>query len=405
MHLASSPPNIVECHDCGLFQTLPAAGPGQAYKCIRCEASFGRGATPGDATLALAMTCLLLLLLANAFPLLGISIAGRTQSVHLSSGVGGLADHGLGLLGLLVLAVSIIAPVGRVLGLGYVLVQLRGDRRPGHLALVLRIAEKLQPWAMLDVFLIGALISLTKLHALAEIQIGVGFWSLGLLVIALAAFEMTVDRRLLWAELHAPSTIPAAAALASCRECGLTQSAGPRCIRCGDALHRRKPESLSRATALVLTGFVLYIPANLYPVMTVVSFGRRGSATIMGGVLELLNGSDWPLALIVFVASVAVPLLKLVGLAWLLIATRIGRPVQLKSRTRLYRLIELVSRWSTVDIFVAALLTALVTLGNVATIEPGLGALAFGAVVFVTMLATDCFDPRLMWDVAGANNV
>jgi paraquat-inducible protein A len=156
---------------------------------------------------------------------------------------------------------------------------------------------------------------------------------------------------------------------------------------------------------LVFTGLVLYIPANLYPVMTVVSFGRRGSATIMGGVIELLNGSDWPLALIVFVASVAVPLLKLVGLAWLLISTRIGILTRLENRTRLYRLIELVSRWSTVDIFVAALLTALVTLGNVATIEPGLGALAFGAVVFVTMLATDCFDPRLIWDVAGANNV
>ena len=402
---AAQAPNIVECHDCGLFQTLPAAVPDRTYRCMRCEASFGCGIRPGDAALALAMTSLVLFLLANTFPLLGINVAGRTQSVRLSSGVDGLAAHGLAPLGLFVLAISIIAPVGRVLGLGYVLVQLRRDRRPGHLAPVLRVAEKLQPWAMLDVFLIGALISLTKLHALAEIQIGVGFWSLGLLVIALAAFEMTVDQRLLWAELRAPPAISATSGFVACGECGLVQDAGARCIRCGDGLHRRKPESLSRATALVLTGLVLYIPANLYPVMTVVSFGRRGSATIMGGVLELLSGSDWPLALIVFIASVAVPLLKLVGLAWLLISTRIGLASRLKNRTRLYRLIELVSRWSTVDIFVAALLTALVTLGNVATIEPGLGALAFGAVVFVTMLATDCFDPRLMWDVAGANNV
>ena len=384
---AAHAPNIVECHDCALVQILPPPVSGQVFKCVRCGASFGRGIAPGDTALALAMTCMILFLLVNAFPVLGINIAGRTQSVHLSSGVGGLAEHGLAPLGLFVLAISIIAPAGRVLGLGYVLLQLRRDHRPNHLSLVLRIAEKLQPWAMLDVFLIGALISLTKLHAMAQIQIGLGFWSLGLLVVALGAFEMNVDRRLLWAELRPPHPVPATSTFVSCRQCGLRQDAEVQCVRCGDNLHRRKPDSLSRATALVLTGLVLYIPANLYPVMTVVSFGRRNSATIIGGVIELLNGSDWPLALIVFVASVAVPLLKLVGLAWLLISTRMGVPVRLKNRTWLYRLIELVSRWSTVDIFVAALLTALVTLGNVATIEPGLGALAFGAVVFVTMLA------------------
>ena len=154
-----------------------------------------------------------------------------------------------------------------------------------------------------------------------------------------------------------------------------------------------------------MTGFVLYLPANLYPVLTVISFGRGAPATIMGGVLELMNGSDWPLALIVFTASVAVPLLKLVGLTWLLLSARLARAKGLVDRTRLYRLIELVSRWSAVDIFVAALLTALVTLGNLATIEPGLGVLAFGAVVFVTMLATESFDPRLIWDAAGANDL
>lgn len=120
--------------------------------------------------------------------------------------------------------------------------------------------------------------------------------------------------------------------------------------------------------------------------------------------MELMDGSDWPLAVIVFAASVAVPLLKLVGMSWLLLSTRLGLCAGLVDRTRLYRLIELVSRWSTVDIFVAALLTALVTLGNIATIEPGIGALAFGAVVLVTMLATACFDSRLMWDAAGAND-
>ncbi len=371
-----------------------------------------------DSALALGLTALVLFAAANAFPLIAIEVAGRGQSVVLSSGVGGLAEHDLAPLAAFVLGISVVAPLGRIVAMSVVLL---GLRRPGPhpgLAVLLRLAEKARPWAMLDVFLVGTLVALTKLQDLASVNIGAGLYMLALLVVTMAAFDTVIDRRALW-ELVSPS--PAGRSVAdpgmaqpglagrtswlSCRECGLLQPPVPRCTRCRDRLHRRTPASLSRTAALVVTGLVLYFPANLFPVITVVSFGRGASATIMGGVLELLNGNDWPLAVIVFTASVAVPLLKLVGLAWLLLSTRLRLHRRLADRTRLYRLIETVSRWSSVDIFVAALLTALVTLGNLATIEPGLGVLAFGAVVFVTMLATDRFDTRLMWDAAGANDV
>ena len=397
----------VECTDCGLLQPLPAPTVGHGRHCHRCRAGFGHGVTRNNRALALAVTALVLFLLANVFPLMAIDVGGRSQSVHLGSGVVGLADHDLLPLALFVLAISILAPLGRVIALGYVLFRLRRTGRPHHLATILRFAQRMGPWAMLDVFLIGALIALTKLHDLASIEIGIGFWALGLLVVALAAFDMTIDRHALWdlvSPPHRSDEPPAPSTWVGCRECGLVQSIAPHCGRCHERLHRRKADSLHRSAALVVTGFVLYLPANLFPVLTVISFGRGAPATIMGGVLELMNGSDWPLALIVFAASVAVPLLKLVGLCWLLFSTRRASSVRLADRTRLYRLIELVSRWSSVDIFVAALLTALVTLGNLATIEPGLGVLAFGAVVFVTMLATESFDPRLMWDAAGAND-
>jgi paraquat-inducible protein A len=157
---------------------------------------------------------------------------------------------------------------------------------------------------------------------------------------------------------------------------------------------------VTRTWALVVTGFLLYVPANVYPALTVVSFGRSTSATIIGGVIELANGSDWPLALLIFTASVAVPVLKLVGLTSLLLSVKFRLGQYLVDRTRLYRIIEFIGRWSTIDIFVAALLTALVTLGQIATVEPGPGILAFGAVVVTTMFAAESFDPRLMWDVA-----
>ena len=396
-----------DCRGCGLMQRLPAPVPRHVRRCPRCHASFGGDGGRRDSGLALTITAFVLFLAANLLPLIGIEVAGRGQSIRLSSGVNGLANHGLVPLAVFVLAISIVAPLGRLLALGYVLLRLRGTARPRHLARLLRVAERMRPWSMLDVFLVGTLVALTKLQDLAAVDIGLGLWSLGLLVMSLAAVDIATDPGMLWdrfGPLPVPGVLPPPVDCVACLACRLLQEPAPHCLRCHATLHRRKPSSQSRAAALVMTGLVLYLPANLYPVLTVVSFGRGASATILGGVSELMNGSDWPLAIIVFTASIAVPLLKLVGLGWLLLSTRLGLRRRLADRTRLYRLIELVSRWSAVDIFVAALLTALVTLGNLATIEPGLGVLAFGAVVFVTMLATESFDTRVMWDAAGAND-
>ncbi len=397
---------LAECPDCGLLQILQPACEGQSQYCVRCGFSFGRRSTRADVAFALCATAIVLFALANTFPMMGIEIQGRQQDVHLGSGIAGLAEHGFTPLALFVLVISILAPLGRIAVLGYVLFHTHRDSIPQHVKRAFRLAERLRSWSMLDVFLIGALVSLTKLHALARVDLGLGFWALGFLVVILALFERAIDRRLLWDAL-APGgdflTSPPSTQWLACRECGLVQDAAMHCRRCEHPLTPRKPQSIERAAALVVTGVILYIPANLYPVMTVTSFGHVRSLTIMDGVIELMDGADWPLAVIVFTASVALPLLKLLGMGWLLFSTTLFRSRHLRERTRLYRLIELVSRWSTVDIFVAALLTALVTLGNVATIEPGFGALAFGAVVVVTMLATDVFDPRIMWDAAGAN--
>jgi len=154
----------------------------------------------------------------------------------------------------------------------------------------------------------------------------------------------------------------------------------------------------------VISAVILYIPANLYPVFTIVSFGHGNTSTIIGGVRQLMEGGDWPLAVIIFVASIVVPLIKLIGLAWLLVAIRRPQPRRLHANTRLHRLIEVIGRWSSTDVFVAALLSGLVTLQNLATVVPGPGVLAFGAVVFLTMVAAMTFDQRLLWDAAEENN-
>jgi len=170
------------------------------------------------------------------------------------------------------------------------------------------------------------------------------------------------------------------------------------CPRCGSTLHQRKPNSLKRTWALVLAAIVLYIPANLLPVTIVISLGKAQADTIMSGVIYFISTGMWPIALIIFVASILVPMLKLVILTFLLITVQRKSAWRPKDRTRLYRITEAVGRWSMVDIYVVTILVALVNLGNLATIKAGPGAGFFAAVVVITIFAAMSFDPRLIWD-------
>jgi paraquat-inducible protein A len=232
----------------------------------------------------------------------------------------------------------------------------------------------------MEVYLLGVIVAYVKLQDLASIELSV----------AIVAFVGTV--------------------LLACEACDQVVRAdaghlhGLACPRCGTELHRRKPDSLNRTTALVLTAAILYIPANLLPVLTVISFGQGAPSTIVGGVIELVQASMLPVAILVFFASILVPVLKLFGLVFLLISVRWRWTARLRDRTRLYRIIEGIGRWSMVDVFMTGILAALVALGNLATITAGAGAIAFCGVVIVTIFASMSFDPRLMWDAANERN-
>lgn len=171
-----------------------------------------------------------------------------------------------------------------------------------------------------------------------------------------------------------------------------------RCPLCKSLIHARKPNSLSRTWALLVTGILLYIPANSLPVMTTSYFGITSTDTIMSGVVYFLINGDWPLALVIFLASVVIPLLKISALSYLLISVHRGSAIRAKERTRLYRITEFIGRWSMVDVFVVAILTALVHMGALVEVKPGWGAAAFAGVVILTMIAARSFDPRLIWD-------
>jgi paraquat-inducible protein A len=191
--------------------------------------------------------------------------------------------------------------------------------------------------------------------------------------------------------------------LCSCHVCALVsrrvQTSGPsHCSRCGASLHFRKPASVSRCWAFLIAAYILYLPANLLPMMNTGSLKSHRVDTIMSGVVYLWQSGSRAISLIVFVASIVIPLLKLISLTLLLISVQRDSTWHPEQRARLYRLVDLVGRWSMLDIFVVTLLAALVQMKSLATVKAGPGAVAFGAVVVLTMFAAIYFDPRLIWD-------
>ncbi|TXH06247.1 MAG: paraquat-inducible membrane protein A [Nevskiaceae bacterium] len=189
--------------------------------------------------------------------------------------------------------------------------------------------------------------------------------------------------------------------LIGCDACGKVLQArqhAEHCPRCDAPLRRRKPDSLVRSWALLLSAAILYVPANLLPIMHTVQLLNVEHSTILSGVVLLWKNGSWDLAIIVFVASIVVPLVKIVCLALLLLTAQSGSTWAPRERTQLYRVLEFIGHWSMLDVFVVALLMTLVHFGKFAQVEAGAGVVAFCAVVVLTMLASMSFDPRLIWD-------
>ncbi|HKM61271.1 MAG TPA: paraquat-inducible protein A [Acidisphaera sp.] len=410
---ARSPPYAAptrECPDCGLVQLVPAVRPGEVAHCLRCSKVLRRGRpNPLQWPLALGLTGTILLLIALLEPLLDVSTVGMSRQASLVTGAQRLETHGLWEVAAVVAFTTMAAPLAHLFGTTWVLLNLRLGRAPAYLSRLFAIVRRLRPWSMVEVFLVGVFVAYTQLRELVHIETGVALWALIALMLVIVAVDALLDPEAVWQamERRRPSRAPLPAydantEPASCETCHTLADRAhtPHCPRCGMRLHARKPRSLQRTWALAIVALVLYIPANTYPVLTYTEFGIGSPHTILSGVRELLDFGQWPLALIVFLASVAIPVLKLVSLFTMLIATQRGSAARLHDRAVLYRIVEVIGRWSMIDIFVETILVALVQFGGIVTIDPGVGAIAFASVVILTMLAAENFDPRLMWDAA-----
>ncbi|WP_089792666.1 paraquat-inducible protein A [Halomonas korlensis] len=400
------------CHECDWLVALPPLRPGEKADCPRCGHTLAnRHHQPAQRSMALALSALIALMLAVSFPFVSFSVGGIGNRIELSQTATTLIGFDQPLVAIAVILTIVVLPAIYLLGVVWLQAGLmQNDPLPASRGIA-RSLSHLHPWMMADVFIIGALVSLIKVAGMAEVELGLSFWAYCLFALLLLFTTQSLDADWMWFSLAGEPLAPegsrtgdtaAAQGLAGCATCGLVnrldERAHGQCRRCGDRLHPRLPHSLQRTWALLATAALLYVPANLYPIMTTTSLGQSTPSTIIGGVVELIQMGSWPIAVVIFVASVIVPVGKLVALAWLCLVVKRSNELNAITRTRLYRLTEFIGRWSMVDVFVVAILVALIRAGALMSITPGPAALAFGGVVITTMLAAMTFDPRLIWD-------
>ena len=191
------------------------------------------------------------------------------------------------------------------------------------------------------------------------------------------------------------------AGLVACQQCGQVHQLGTRiCTRCGSRLRSRDTESLQKVWAWLIAGMIAYIPANIYPMLLTSTLVERSESTIIGGIVELFEYGSWGVAIIVFIASVVIPVGKFIVIMYLAISVQKRSDDNQHGRHRAYEVVEFIGRWSMIDVFVVAILSALVQLETIATVNPGIAAVSFALSVIFTMLAAQAFDSRMIWDAS-----
>ena len=354
--------------------------------------------------LACAVATLLLLFPANLLPLMSVSILGMTRDGEISSGVASFWNGQWVLIAVLVAAFAMVLPFVRFGLLAAVLGYIRLGRRAEWLGRAFRWSLRLDQWAMPDVFLIGFGIGYSRVASNLTVNIEAGGFCLIAAALLCMLSRAILDRRTVWRAIGPERAAPdPRGTVISCELCELVlpgECEGSACPRCHLRVTSRKPDSMIRTGALLIAALALYFPANLFPMSVAMQAGRQVPHRIIDGVQELFQAGFWPLGVIIFCTSIAIPLLKILGLGGLLWSIHARSTRGLVLKTRLYRFVDEIGRWSSVDVFTIAVFAPLMQFGALASAHADWGATAFMLVVVLTMFASQSFDPRLMWDAA-----
>lgn len=386
------------CPGCDLPLTSVAAKRGYSAYCPRCNSQLYRGGSSRfSGELAIAIACLLLFIPSHFFPLITIKLFGVMIPATLPSGTITLMKEGFPFLGLLILFCSSIAPLllcGSVVTAQWSLTKKKF--RPFKYSLW--VLQHFKAWVMLDVFLVSFGIACFKVQDHADIFVGSGLLGLVLLQLMTSLLLTRVSVRRYWEAWQTQTPHACTDESIHCKHCHMSQPPSEQCVRCDSHLHKRSPRSLQKTWAYLIAAAVFVLPANLYPISILLTNGKRLEDTILSGVAGLVRNDMTGIAIIIFVASIIVPVAKILGLSYILMCIRIKRRLYHRQRMIIYFSVKWIGKWSVMDLFVVSIMMTLIDRGQILDFTPGPGAIAFGLVVLLTMLAAESLDSRLIWD-------
>lgn len=392
------------CPQCDILFSLPAM---QSRQCARCPRCNGKIRDAHDWSLArltvMALTMLLLMPLAWSEPLLRIYLLGVHIDASLYMGIWQMARQGDPLTASIVLFCTIGAPLALVAAIIWLWI---GNILTMNLRPVLLMLEKIKEWVMLDVYLIGITVAAIKVKDYAFLQPGFGLYAFVALVIVTILTLIHLNVEQLWQRFYPrhPAKRPDDS-LRVCPDChftGLPDDQG-RCPRCHTPLHQRRPQSIQKCWATLLTSLILLLPANLLPISIIYVNGARQEDTLISGIISLAD-SNIAVAAVVFIASILAPFTKIIVLFTLLLSIHFNYQQGLRSRMFLLRFVRWIGRWSMLDLFVISLMMSLINRDQLLAFTPGPAAFYFGAAVILTILAVEWLDSRLLWDAHESGN-
>lgn len=380
--------------------------PPVALDCAVCASPLRRTSGHSNtAALACAAAALLLAIPANLLPFLTTSVFGVSRQSRLVSSAMAMGGDGFPVLGIVIGLFVVVLPLLQLALLSSVLGALRLGLRPRWLGPAFRHAQSLRVWAMADVFLLGFAVAYARLQTTIAIDVGTGAWCFVAVAILSLITRAALDPAAVWTAIGPDTTSPSPVTppVLVCTACDFAApatQAGSACPRCGQRLHWRKPLSIAAATAFTIAAALLYVPSNLYPMATLPVGLQSMDYTVLEGVIDLWHAGLYSLAGLVFGASFAIPIVKLLVLAWCLQSVWRRSNQHLVAKTGAYRVVEEIGRWSMVDPFVIACFVPVTQYNTLLHGSAQAAAPMFTAVVILTTLAARCFDPRRMWDAA-----
>ncbi|WP_170324305.1 membrane integrity-associated transporter subunit PqiA [Budvicia diplopodorum] len=402
---------VMLCPQCDLMVTLPDVAEGDKAVCPRCYTTLStRWVEPCLQPVCYAVSALVMMVFANLFPFINMRVSGIYNQIRLIEIPQAMMNDDYSSLAYLFLIFVQLIPAFCMVA---IILLCLNVPLPYRLKVIMgRVIYLAKAWCMVEIFLVGVLVSFVKLMAYGNIGIGLSFVPYCLFcLLQVRAFQCT-DRYLFWQNIRPapaltktpkPGVSGKDQGLRLCPCCTAILPADLKeCPRCHTVGYVRKPNSLQWTIALLVTSIMLYIPANILPIMVTEVLGNPMASNIMSGVILLWEDGSYPVSLVIFIASIMVPTLKILAILWLCYdASGKGAIKGRQDRERMhviYEIVEFVGRWSMIDVFVIGVLSALVRMGRLMSIYPDIGALLFAVVVILTMIAAMMFDPRLLWD-------